>query len=74
MVRPLTKRQSAATGTKRAHIMSEVSIEPFTRAHLDGLIALMTAEGWSVYTTDAERTYRAMTAFRLRREDLGLRR
>lgn len=26
--------------------MTEVSIEPFTQAHLDGLIALVAAEGY----------------------------
>ena len=39
-----------------------MSIEPFTRAHLDGLIALVAAEGWTEYTEDAERTYRALSA------------
>ncbi|HEV7884799.1 MAG TPA: GNAT family N-acetyltransferase [Solirubrobacteraceae bacterium] len=42
--------------------MTEASIEPFTQAHLDGLIALVTAEGWTEYTNDAKRTYRALTA------------
>ena len=42
--------------------MTEVSIEPFAQAHLDGLIALVTAEGWTEYTDDVERTYRALTA------------
>jgi ribosomal protein S18 acetylase RimI-like enzyme len=42
--------------------MTEVSIEPFGRAHLDGLIALVAAEGWTEYADDAERTYRALTA------------
>jgi ribosomal protein S18 acetylase RimI-like enzyme len=42
--------------------MSQASIEPFARAHLDGLIALVAAEGWSEYTDDVERTYRALTA------------
>jgi ribosomal protein S18 acetylase RimI-like enzyme len=41
--------------------MTEPSIEPFARAHLDGLIALVTAEGWTEYTEDAERTYRALS-------------
>ena len=41
--------------------MSEPSIEPFARAHLDGLIALVAAEGWAEYTEDAERTYRALS-------------
>ena len=42
--------------------MTEASIEPFARAHLDGLIALVAAEGWTEYTDDLERTYRALTA------------
>ena len=42
--------------------MTEASIEPFARAHLDGLVALVAAEGWTKYTHDAERTYRALTA------------
>jgi hypothetical protein len=42
--------------------MTESSIEPFARAHLDGLIALIAAEGWTEYTEDAERTYRALSA------------
>jgi ribosomal protein S18 acetylase RimI-like enzyme len=42
--------------------MTEVSIEPFTQAHLDGLIALVAAEGWTEYADDVERTRRALTA------------
>ncbi len=42
--------------------MTEISIEPFTQAHLDGLIALVAAEGWTEYTDDVERTRRALTA------------
>jgi ribosomal protein S18 acetylase RimI-like enzyme len=42
--------------------MTDASIEPFAQAHLDGLIALVAAEGWTEYTDDAERTYRALTA------------
>jgi ribosomal protein S18 acetylase RimI-like enzyme len=42
--------------------MTEASIQPFTQAHLDGLIALVAAEGWSEYADDAERTYRALSA------------
>ena len=42
--------------------MTETSIEAFTRAHLDGLIALVAAEGWSEYAEETERTYRALTA------------
>jgi ribosomal protein S18 acetylase RimI-like enzyme len=39
-----------------------VSIEPFAQAHLDGLIALVAAEGWTEYTEDPDRTYRALSA------------
>jgi len=42
--------------------MTQVSIEPFAQPHLDGLIALIAAEGWTEYTEDAERTYRALSA------------
>jgi ribosomal protein S18 acetylase RimI-like enzyme len=42
--------------------MTETSIEPFTRAHLDGLIALVAAEGWTEYSHDPEQTHRALTA------------
>ena len=42
--------------------MTEVAIEPFSAAHLDGLIALMEAEGWDTYTDDVQRTGRALTA------------
>ena len=42
--------------------MSEVVIERFAQAHLDGLTALVAAEGWTEYTNDVERTYRALTA------------
>jgi ribosomal protein S18 acetylase RimI-like enzyme len=42
--------------------MTEASIEPFAQAHLDGLVALVAAEGWVEYAQDAMRTYRAMTA------------
>jgi ribosomal protein S18 acetylase RimI-like enzyme len=42
--------------------MTEPSIEPFAHAHLDGLIALVAAEGWTEYTEDAERTARALSA------------
>jgi GNAT superfamily N-acetyltransferase len=37
-------------------------IEQFAEGHLDGLIALIAAEGWAEYTDDVERTYRALTA------------
>ena len=42
--------------------MIEPSIEPFARAHLDGLVTLVAAEGWDEYTADAERTHRALMA------------
>jgi ribosomal protein S18 acetylase RimI-like enzyme len=42
--------------------MTEASIEPFVRAHLDGLIALVAAEDWAEYTEDADRTDRALNA------------
>ena len=42
--------------------MTDVSIEPFAHAHLDGLISLVAAEGWTEYAEDAERTDRALSA------------
>jgi ribosomal protein S18 acetylase RimI-like enzyme len=42
--------------------MTEISIEPFSHAHLDGVIELVSAEGWSEYSKDAERTRGALTA------------
>jgi hypothetical protein len=42
--------------------MTEISIEPFTRAQVDGLIALVTAEGWTEYAGGVVRTGRALTA------------
>jgi hypothetical protein len=42
--------------------MSKATIEPFAPAHLDGLIALVAAEGWTEYADDLQRTYRALTA------------
>ncbi len=42
--------------------MTDASIEPFARVHLDELTALVAAEGWTEYTEDVERTYRALTA------------
>jgi ribosomal protein S18 acetylase RimI-like enzyme len=42
--------------------ITQVKIEPFAHAHLDGLIALLAAEGWTEYTEDVERTYRALSA------------
>ena len=41
--------------------MTGVSIEPFTRADLEGLIALVAAKGWNEYSDDVERTQRALT-------------
>jgi ribosomal protein S18 acetylase RimI-like enzyme len=42
--------------------MTAASIERFARAHLEELIALVEAEGWTEYTDDVQRTYRALTA------------
>ena len=42
--------------------MSKATIEPFAPAHLDWLIALVAAEGWTEYADDVQRTYRALTA------------
>jgi ribosomal protein S18 acetylase RimI-like enzyme len=42
--------------------MTEPSIERFARAHLEELIGLVAAEGWTEYTDDVQRTYRALTA------------
>jgi ribosomal protein S18 acetylase RimI-like enzyme len=42
--------------------MTDLSIEPFGHAHLDGLIALVAAEGWTEYADDPERTFRALSA------------
>jgi ribosomal protein S18 acetylase RimI-like enzyme len=42
--------------------MTQASIESFANAHLDGLVALVAAEGWTEYTDDVERTYQALTA------------
>ena len=42
--------------------MTEASIEPFARTYLEGLVALVAAEGWTEYTEDVERTYQALTA------------
>src|SRR4051795_6637843 len=41
--------------------MTEASIEPFAPAHLDGLIALVSAEDWTEYSDDPERTLRALS-------------
>jgi len=42
--------------------VSGASIEQFAKPHLDELIALVAAEGWTEYADDVERTYRALTA------------
>ncbi len=42
--------------------MSEFLIEPFNQVHLDRLLTLVAAEGWTEYSHDPERTYRALTA------------
>jgi ribosomal protein S18 acetylase RimI-like enzyme len=42
--------------------MTELSIQPFANDHLDGVVALVGAAGWSEYTVDAEQTSRALTA------------
>ena len=42
--------------------MTDAAIEPLAPAHLEGLIALVAAEGWSEYADDVKRTYRALTA------------
>ena len=42
--------------------MTELSIEPFANVHLDGLVRLVVAEGWSEYAVDVERTSRALSA------------
>lgn len=42
--------------------MTEASIEPFANAHLDGVIALVGAEGWGEYADDPEQTRRALSA------------
>lgn len=42
--------------------MTEALIAPFAQAHLDELIALVAAEGWTEYADDGQRTYRVLTA------------
>ena len=42
--------------------MTQVSIEPFAQGHLDRLVILVDAEGWTEYTEDAERTRLALSA------------
>jgi hypothetical protein len=41
---------------------TEASIEPFADAHLDGVIALVGAEGWAEYADDPDQTRRALIA------------
>lgn len=52
----------SCTACRGLRCMTEVSIEPFAPAHVDGLIALLAAEGWSEYTDDVERTHRALSS------------
>jgi GNAT superfamily N-acetyltransferase len=40
--------------------MSETDVKEFDREHLDGVIALVDAQGWDTYSEDPERTYRAL--------------
>jgi predicted N-acetyltransferase YhbS len=42
--------------------MSETALTEFEREHLEGALALFTAEGWDTYYVDPERTFRALTA------------
>jgi ribosomal protein S18 acetylase RimI-like enzyme len=42
--------------------MTQASIEPFARGHLNGLLTLVAAEGWAEYSEDRERTYAALSA------------
>ncbi len=42
--------------------MTGTLIEPIAEAHLDGVISLVAAEGWTEYTDDVQRAYRALTA------------
>jgi hypothetical protein len=51
--------------------MTGISIEPFTQAHLDGLIALVAAEGWTEGYYERLGASRLL-GFRLTREDLEL--
>jgi hypothetical protein len=63
---------------RNSRLMTDVSIEPYAHAHLDGLIALVAAAGWTEYTEDGtEGSYERLGAsrslgYRLTREDLGL--
>ena len=42
--------------------MTDISIDTFARTHLDRLVALVDGEGWTEYSEDPDRTYRALTA------------
>jgi ribosomal protein S18 acetylase RimI-like enzyme/predicted enzyme related to lactoylglutathione lyase len=39
-----------------------VTIEPFSRAHLERFVQLVAAEGWDEYSADPEATFKALTA------------
>jgi ribosomal protein S18 acetylase RimI-like enzyme len=47
--------------TRRRHRMTEATVEPFVQAHLEGVIELVAAEGWTEYADDVARTHRALT-------------
>src|SRR5438093_12521201 len=49
-------------GAMTADASSVTVLRSFTRAHLDGALALFAAEGWETYTADPERTCRALGA------------
>jgi GNAT superfamily N-acetyltransferase len=42
--------------------LAEIELAEFGREHLDGCLALCSAEGWDTYTEDPERTYRALSS------------
>jgi ribosomal protein S18 acetylase RimI-like enzyme len=42
--------------------VAQTQISEFERDHLDGALALFTAEGWDTYYEDPERTVRVLTA------------
>lgn len=39
-----------------------MEFERYERGHLDGVLSICSEEGWKSYTSDAERTHRALTA------------
>jgi len=39
-----------------------MDFEPFQPGHLDGVLKICAGEGWNSYTSDHERTHRALTA------------